>query len=185
METMTKLINGFNAEAIANTVNAIEGNPKIADFKLRATNKWISGGHNRSFVQGFYGACQEDVSRKTPFVYDNDEPPVLLGENKGANPAEVVLHGLLGCMTTAMILLASARGIEVDGVSSRVEGDIDLKGFLGLDANSEKGYQQIRVIFDIEGASDEEKQELIALAKQSPIFNTLINPVDVQVAIEV
>jgi len=183
MEIITKTINGFDAEAIANTVGAIQKDPTIANFELRARNTWISGGHNRSTIQGFYGACQEDTSRKVPFVYDNDEPPVLLGENKGANPAEVILHGLLGCMTTAMMLLASARGIKVAGVSSSVEGDIDLKGFLGLDDNSEKGFQQIRVKFDIEGASEEQKKELISLAKQSPIFNTLINPLDVQVSV--
>lgn len=181
METVTKTINGFQVEAIAGTVAAIQDNPKIADFELRAKNTWISGGHNRSTIQGFYGACQEDTSREVPFVYDNDEPPVLLGENKGANPAEVILHGLLGCMTTTMVLLAAARGIEVKGVSSKVDGDVDLKGFLGLDPNSKKEFKQLRVSFEIEGASDEEKEELITLAKQSPIFNTLTNPIDVVV----
>ena len=53
METKVKTINGFNAEGIMNTVTAIQGNPEIAKFELRATNTWISGGHNRSFVQGF------------------------------------------------------------------------------------------------------------------------------------
>jgi uncharacterized OsmC-like protein len=83
-----------------------------------------------------------------------------------------------------MMLLASARGIEVAAVSSKVEGDVDLRGFLGLDANVEKGFQQIRIVFDIEGVSEEQKQELLILAKQSPIFNTLIHPVDVQVAVQ-
>ena len=182
METMTKTINGFQVEGIANTVALIQDNPKIAEFELRAQNSWITAGHNRSSIQGFYGACQEDTSRVAPFVYDNDEPPLLLGSNKGANPAEVILHGLLGCMTTTMVLLAAARGIEINGVKSKVEGDIDLRGFLGLDAGVQKEFQQIRVFFEIEGATDEEKEELITLAKQSPIFNSLMNPVDVKVA---
>ena len=183
METKVKTINGFNAEGIMNTVTAIQGNPEIAKFELRATNTWISGGHNRSFVQGFYGACQEDTSRETPFVFDNDEPPVLLGENKGANPGEVLLHGLLACMTTAMVLLAAGKGIEVTGVSSSIEGDVDLQGFLGMNPDVPKAFSQIRVKFDIDGASDEEKEQLISFAKQSPVFNTLINPIDVQVSV--
>ncbi|XOV93351.1 MAG: OsmC family protein [Bacteroidota bacterium] len=183
METMTKTINGFDQEAIGNTVSAIQTNPDIANFELRATNEWIYGAHNRSYVQGFYGACQEDTSRIEPFVYDNDEPPILLGNNKGANPGEVMLHGLLSCMTTAMVLLAAARGIEVSGISSKIEGDVDLKGFLGLDASVAKEFTQIRVTFDIKGASEAEKEELITLAKQSPVYNTLINPVDVQVSL--
>ena len=184
METTTKKVNGFDQEAIVNVVTALHANPEIGNFELRATNEWIEGGHNRSFIQGFYGACQEDTSRTEPFIYDNDEPPVLLGANKGANPAEVLLHGLLGCMTTAMVLLAAARGIEIEGVTSKVEGDIDIKGFLGLNSSGPKGFKQIRVTFDIKGADEAQKQELLALAKQSPLYNSLMNPTDVQVALK-
>ena len=184
METLSKTLNGFSLEGITNVVSAIQQNSEIAKFELRANNNWITGGHNKSTIQGFYGACQEDTSREIPFVYENDEPPVLLGNNKGANPAEVILHGLLGCMTTSMVLLASAHGIAVSGVTSRVEGDFDLRGFLGLDASVEKGSQQIRVVFDVEGVSDEQKLELLNLAKQSPVYNTILNPTDVRVSIQ-
>lgn len=183
METLSKTVNGFSQEAIGATVNAIQANPAIAHFELRATNQWIEGAHNRSFVQGFYGACQEDTSRKDPFVYDHDEPPVLLGHNKGANPGEILLYGLLSCMTTAMVLLAAARGIDVKAVSSKIEGDVNLQGFMGLDAGVKKEFSQIRVTFDIEGVNEDTKMELITLAQQSPVFNSLTNPVDVQVSL--
>lgn len=181
---MSTTINGFQKEAINATVGAIIENPKIAEFELRAENTWITAGHNRSFIQGFYGGCQEDTSRETPFIYDNDEPPLLLGTNKGANPAEVILHGLLGCMTTSISLLAAAHGIEVSGISSKVEGDVDLKGFLGLDETATKGFKQIRVAFEIDGVTDEQREELMTLAKRSPIFNTLVRPIDVQVSVQ-
>ena len=184
METLTKTVNGFDQNAIAGIVNAIQSDPGIARFELRAQNEWIDGGHTRSYIQGFYGAGQEDTSRTKPFVYDSDEPPVLLGSNKGANPAEVVLYGLLGCMTTAMVLLAAARGIAIEGVRSSIEGDIDLRAFLGLDPDGIKGFSQIRVTFDIKGADPEQKEELLMLAKQSPVLHTLLNPVDVQVALK-
>jgi len=184
METLVKTVNGFDQEAIAGVVTALQANPEIGNFELRATNEWLNGGHNRSYIQGFYGACQEDTSRTEAFVYDNDEPPVLLGNNKGANPAEVILHGLLGCMTTSMVLLAAARGIAVETVSSKIEGDVDIKGFLGLNPKGPKGFQQIRVVFEITGVDDQQKEELITLAKQSPIYNSLINPIDVQVALK-
>lgn len=184
MEATVTTINGFNTEGILNTVTAIQGNPDIARFEFRATNKWIGGAHNRSKIQGFYGACQEDTSRETPFVCDADEPPVLLGNNKGVNPGEVLLHGLLSCMTTAMVLLAAGKGIEVTAVSSTIEGDVDVKGFLGMDPTVPKEFSQIRVKFTVEGVSDEEKQSLLAFAKQSPVFNSLINPTDVRVSIQ-
>jgi uncharacterized OsmC-like protein len=184
MKTVKKTVNGFSQEAIAEVVTALQSNPEIGNFELRATNQWLGGGHNRSYIQGFYGACQEDTSRIEPFIYDNDEPPVLLGNNKGANPGEVLLHGLLGCMTTAMVLLAAANGIEIGDVSSRIEGDIDINGFLGLNPNGKKGFSQIRVFFDIQGVDEDTKQLLLQLATQSPLFNSLINPTDVQVALQ-
>ncbi len=183
METQIKTINGFDIEAMSGTVAAIQTTPSLAIFEFRATNKWITGSHNQSYIQGFYGAGEEDTTRTEPFIMDSDEPQVLLGRNLAPNPAEIMLHGLLSCMTTAMVLLASARGIEVHGVSSSIETDIDAQGFLGLDPNVEKTFKQIRVRFEIEGATEAEKSELIGLAKQSPVFNALINPMDVQVSV--
>ena len=181
METQTKTMNGFDLEAMHNTVGAIQQNSAIAAFQLRAENRWINGGHNRSEVQGFYGACQEDTTRETPFVFECDEPYVLLGTNKGANPGEVLLYGLLACMTTAMVLLATAQGIELKGISSRIEGDVDLRGFLGLDPEVPMEFTQLRVVFDLPGTTEEEKAQLLELAKRSPIYNSLTRPVDVQV----
>jgi uncharacterized OsmC-like protein len=65
-------------------------------------------------------------------VFDLDEPPVLLGQNLGSNPVEYLLVALSGCLTTAMVAHASAKGIDLKGVESRYEGDIDLRGFLGI-----------------------------------------------------
>jgi uncharacterized OsmC-like protein len=182
METIEKSINGYNVEAIESTVAAITGNPKIAAFQFRATNEWISGGHNRSRIKSLYGACQEDSSRNSPFVLETDMPPVLLGKNNAANPAEIMLHALLGCMTTTMMLQGSARGIKVSRVTSKVTGNIDLQGALGLDENIPKEFSSVNISFDIEGdLSNEEKKELIMLAKRSPVYNALINPVSAQV----
>ena len=82
------IVNGVDVTALGATVAAVQENPEIAKFQFRAKNKWLGGGHNRSEIKGFYGACQEDASRTEPFVLDNDEPPVLLGEDQGANPVE-------------------------------------------------------------------------------------------------
>jgi uncharacterized OsmC-like protein len=182
METQIKTMNGFDLEAMHATVGAIQENPAIAEFKLRATNQWITGGHNLSRVQGFYGACQEDTSREVPFEFVCDEPNILLGNNKGANPGEVLLYGLLACMTTTMVMLGAAQGIHVSGVSSRIEGDVDLRGFLGLHPDVKKEFTQLRMVFDIQGATKEEKAQLIEMAQRSPVFNTIKNPVDLRVS---
>jgi uncharacterized OsmC-like protein len=119
-------------------------------------------------------------------VFDLDEPPVLLGANRGANPVEYLLVALSGCLTTSLVAHAAARGIAVRGVKSRYEGDLDLRGFLGLSEDVKVGFETIRVYFTIDAdLSDGEKEELIRMAqKYSPVFNTIANPVPVSVQLD-
>jgi len=176
------ITNGVNVTALGQVVEAVTGESKIAKFQFRARNKWINGGHNRSTIQGFYGACQEDTTRTEPFVLDNAEPAVLLGEDQGANPVEYVLHALAGCLTTTMVYHAAARGIQIESVESELEGDLDLQGFLGLDENVRNGYENIRITFKVK--SDASPEQLAALAKFSPVFDIVSNPVPVDVKVE-
>jgi hypothetical protein len=97
----TKIVNGLNTTQMSETIDAIKGQPSLARFQFRASNEWINGGENRSTIKGFYGVGHEDDSRSEPFVFTNGEPPVLLGDNEGANPVEFLLHALAGCVTTS------------------------------------------------------------------------------------
>ncbi len=174
-------MNGVNVEQMFETINAIKGMPAIAKFRFRVSNEWLDGGHNRSTINGFYGA--NDDHKTNTYVFDNDEPPLLLGEDEGANPVEYLLHALAGCLTTSLVYHAAAKGIQVEEVSSELEGDIDLRGFLGLDENVRRGYQQIRVTFHVKADAPEEVlDELVATAhRYSPVFDSVSNPVDVVV----
>jgi hypothetical protein len=131
LKSEKKTVNGVDVQGLFSTIDLIKQQPDIAKFKFRARNKWVDGTHNRATVKDFYGALKEDDSRD-PAVYELDEPPILLGNNLGSNPVEYLLVGLSGCLTTSMVAHASARGIEIRGVESRYEGDIDLRGFLGM-----------------------------------------------------
>ena len=185
METMSKTtVNGFRQEDIVGTINAIQENPEIAKFAFRVRNKWITGGHNQATIKDFYGGGQEDTSREKAWVFDNGEPPILLGNNEGANPVEYLLSALSGCMTTTMALHAAARGIEIESIESRFEGDLDVQGFLGLSEQVRNGYQQIRVTFDIKGdLTDEQKHELIVFAQNSPVYDVVTNGTQVEVSL--
>jgi len=188
METTAKkasIVNGVNVSQLLETIELIKSNPEISKFKFRATNKWDTGTHNRATVKDFYGALQQDDTREA-LVFEIDEPPVLLGNNIGANPVEYLLVGLSGCLTTSMVAHAAARGIKVRSVESRYEGDLDLQGFLGLSETIPVGYQEIRVTFKIDAdISEQEKEELIQMAqKYSPVFNSVAKPVPVKVSLD-
>ena len=178
----TKL-NGLDTEQMVGTIEAIKAQPELARFQFRNQNRWVDGGENRSTIQGFYGAGQEDTSRTAPFEFVNGEPPVLLGSNEGANPVEFLLHALAGCVTTTLVLHATARGIRIDSISTRMDGDIDLHGLLGLDDSVSPGYERIRMKMDIQAdCSDEELDELLAYSRDhSPVCNTVCRPVPVVV----
>lgn len=181
-EERTK-VNGLDVAQMEETVNALKADPKLAHFEFRNRNQWITGGENRSTIQGFYGAGQEDTSRSEPFVFTNGEPPVLLGDNEGANPVEFLLHALAGCVTTTTVLHATARGIKINRIATRLVGDIDLQGLLDLDPSVPAGYRQITIEMDIDAdASDEELDDLLQFARgHSPVCNTVCRPVPVAV----
>ena len=177
----TNTCNGLSLEQMQQTVMALQDDPQLARFEFRASNQWISGGENRSSIQGFHGAGVEDNSRTRPFVFTNGEPPVLLGNNEGANPVEYLLHALAGCLTTTTVLHAAARGITIHSMATELSGDIDMQGLLDLDAEVPVGYQGITVNMRIDAdCSDGELDELLKFSKgHSPVCSTVCRPVPI------
>ena len=183
MKTAKMTLNGLDLEQMTATVAALKENTDLARFRFRARNRWIDGGENRSTIRDFYGAGREDDSRAEPWEFTNGEPPVLLGNNEGANPVEFLLHALAGCVTTTFVLHAAARGIRLMELSTELEGDIDLQGLLALDDRVSPGYQQIRIALHVKAdCPDQDLDELIAFTQaHSPVCNTVCRPVPVVV----
>ena len=183
--TENKGLNGVDVDKLFETINAVKNAPVIAKFKFRANNKWIKGGHNRTTIKNFYGTQKDHVHYK-PFELDADEPPLLLGEDNGPNPVEYALTALAACVTTSIVYHAAAKGIKLNAVESRLEGDIDLRGFLGLSKDVPRGYKEIRMYFKIDAdVSDEKLQELVQLGPTySPVFDTITRAVPVSVQLE-
>ena len=187
MNTQTPtLINGVNVDQLVGTVNAIKQNPDLARFQFRGHNEWLEGGHSRTFIQGFYGAGQEDTSRTKPFVIEGDEPPVLLGENTAANAVEAVLHALASCLAVGFIYNAAAQGIKIDSLEFELEGDLDLHAFLGLSDQVRPGYENIRLSYRVK--SDAPREKIVALCeyvqKTSPVLDIIRNPVPVSISLK-
>jgi uncharacterized OsmC-like protein len=175
-----KIVNGVNVTKLIETIRAVQNQPELADFKFRVNNEWQDGSQNKASTKGFYGTGQE-ISHAQPFEFKADEPPVLLGKGEGANPVEYLLTALSSCMTTTLAYHAAAQGIEIKGIESGYEGDIDLHGFLDLDPKVRKGFKEIRAQFKVKSEADKEK--LAELVKKSPVFDIVTNPTPVKVSI--
>ena len=180
-ETITR-INGIDMNVLQETVSAIEKDPGLGKCRFRASNKWLGGSRNCSTINGFHAAGQE-IAHEQPFELHADEPPILAGQDQGANPVEHLLNALAGCVTTSIVAHAAVRGIHIEELESELEGDIDLNGFLGLDESVPKGYTNIRVKFKVKADTDN-MERLKRLTAYSPVYNTLTQGAKVDITVE-
>ena len=184
-QVLDRIRNGVDSEQMYGTLDAIKANPALGVFQFRATNRWIDGAHNRSTIKAFYGAGQEDSTRTQAFTVDAGEPAILLGSDTGPNPAEALLHALAACLTTTLVYVATARKVRLTAVESTLEGDMDVRGCLGLSGEVRNGFNNIRVSFKVSGEAPAEKlREIVERAQaRSAVFDMVTNGVPVEVGV--
>ena len=185
MDMMQKSVkNGVNVEALLGAREALSKAPEAAQFKWRATCKWVNGTHSRSTVEKFYGLGSEQ-KHKTQFTFDTDHPEIFASEDLGATPVEMVLVGLAGCLTAGIAAVAQNRNIQLNSVKASIEGDMNILGILGADPEVRNGFNDIRVHFDID--ADAEPADIEALVaqsqKRSAVFDVITNPSNVAVSV--
>lgn len=178
-------LNGVDTPTLFATIDAVKGQPGLAAFRFTATNRWLKGTHSRSRIETFSGAGGEH--RHTGAIdFDADHPAVLVGADNAPTPVEFLLHALAACITSGIGNIAAARGVKLTEVESRIEGDIDLRGILGISDQVRNGYSGIRVHFRIAGDAPAEKLQAIVEQAQarSAVFDVLTNGTAVNVTAE-
>lgn len=176
--------NGVNVEALLGAREALSNAPEAAQFTWRASCEWKGGTFSRTTVNGFFGLGQ-DHERKQSFTVDADHPECFASEDRGATPVEIVLSGLASCLTAGVAAVATHRGIQLRSVTATLEGDMDLYGILGIDADVRNGFSGIRVKFDIDAdATEDEIRALVAQSqRRSAVFDIITNPTNVHVSV--
>jgi uncharacterized OsmC-like protein len=185
MTDTTTANNGVNVDALLAAREALEQTPEAAQFKWRATCEWKNGTHSHSEVEGFYGLGAEQRHRKT-FSFDADHPEVFASEDKGATPVEYVLVGLASCLTAGIAAVAQNRNIQLRSVKATLEGDMDIQGILGVDADVRNGFDGIKVTYQIDAdAKREDIEALVAQSqKRSAVYDIVTNPTNVTVEVK-
>ncbi len=179
-QTEATMVNGVNLDDLMGNIKLIKQTPSLAQFKFRADGEWIDGARNRTKIKGFYGTHQE-LQHAEEYEHLADEPPILCGSDKSANPAEYLLSALAGCLTTSMVYHAAVRGIRIDELDTQLEGDVDIQGFLGLTDDVPRGLQGITVKIQVK--SDASAEQLKQLAEYSVVYHTLKNPLPVSLEV--
>ena len=184
MSEASTVDNGVNVEALLEARAALTEAPEGAQFKWRATCKWVNGTHSHSSIEGFFGLGEEQHHRTT-FTFDADHPELFASQDNGATPVELVLVGLASCLTAGVAAVAQHREIQLNSVAATLEGGMDIQGILGIDTDVRNGFDGINVHFDIDAdASEDDLNALVAQSqKRSAVFDIVANPTNVTVSV--
>ncbi len=116
-----------------------------------------------------------------------DEPESLGGANTGPNPVELILAALGSCQEITYRAYATALDIPLESVSVTLEGNIDLRGFFGVDDSVRPGYQGIKGTVRINSSADEATLQMLRTAVNAhcPVLDILAKPVPVELDLSI
>jgi uncharacterized OsmC-like protein len=111
-----------------------------------------------------------------------DEPAALGGADKAANPVEYALASLGSCQAITYRVWAAQLGVKLDNVKVDIEGDIDLRGFFGIDEQVRAGFNAVRIRVTLGGPETEARYQELAAAVDAhcPVLDLFRNPVPVE-----
>src|ERR687886_986327 len=135
-------------------------------------------------AEGVPTSCSVDLGRA---LYEAQAHPGVGGPGTGACSGDLLLGALAACAQLTCQMVASAMGIVVNDIDVEVEGDLDLRGTLGLDREVGAGFDAIRLRFAIDApdASEEDLRRLLEKTERyCTVLQTLRQPpkVDAQLA---
>ena len=176
LDTVKSRVNGLDLEALGQTVEAINEDPKKAIVGFDVTTRWTGQTRSETIVEG-YTIGGERVTRRHKIVAD--EPHELLGADSAPNPQELLMAAFNACITVGYVANASIKGITLDTVEIKTRGELDLRGFLGLSDDVAPGYEAISYDVRLKGDGTPEQYEEIhqAVMKTSPNYFNLNRPI--------
>lgn len=145
----------------------------VAEDASRASVQFSASGQATGSV------ATDVITRQHTFVVD--EPASLGGDDSSTNPVEYALGSLIGCQVVTYRFWASRLGIRLDGVQIDAVGDLDVRGFFGLDDAVRPGFGDIRLEVRLSGPESHERYAELhaAVDAHCPVLDNLTNPTPV------
>ena len=173
------MVNGINLELLQNAVEGIKNDTARAKTHWEVSTQWRGGTRSDTHVARCILGGEEI---KKDFTIKVDEPIELCGTNQFANPQEYLLSALNACMVVGYAANCAHEGIELEELRIETEGDIDLRGFLGLDPTVKPGYEQLRYTVHIKGDGTPEQFEKIhrTVMATSPNYSNLSSAMELR-----
>ena len=170
------VVNGINVNDLFALIDGVKRDAAKAKSKWHVSTSWCGQTRSRSQVEG-YEIGGEQVQRR--FSIDIDEPCELGGINQFANPQEYLLAALNACIMVGYVAQCAVHGIILESLKIETDGEIDLRGFLGIDPAVPAGYQSLSYTVRIKGSGTKEEFAKIheAVMGTSPNFYSVSRPV--------
>lgn len=185
MTTTTALINGIDTDGIKELVRTIKQDHTrgLADF--RVATQWQHGMHSETSVTSW---SLGGKNLPHTFTIGIDEPRELCGQDQFANPQEYLLAAMNACMLNTFVAVCSLQGVELESLAFESEGQLDLRGFLGIDTSVKPGYDEIRYTIRVKGNGTPEQYRKAheAMIATSPNYFNMANgiPLRAELVIE-
>ncbi len=178
------VVNGINVDELFTLIDSVKREPAKGKTNWRVTTTWQGQARSRAEVKS-YEIGGVNVPRR--FSIDIDEPHELGGSNSFANPQEHLIAALNACMTVGYAAQCAVRGITLESLAIETEGEIDLRGFLGIDPAVPQGYEKLNYTVRIKGSGTREQFAEIhdAVMATSPNFYNISRPVALKPALVV
>jgi uncharacterized OsmC-like protein len=176
--SFSSVVNGIDTDAVHALIESVEANPANGMTHWQVASAWQGGTHSRARVDSF-AIGGANVPRR--FSMDIDEPFELGGGNAYANPQEYLLAALNACMMVGYTALCALQGIALHKLEITTEGDIDLRGFFGLDPTVAPGYRELRtrVVIKADGTEEQLRKIHEMVLATSPNFYNVTRAVPV------
>lgn len=177
-------INGIDTSQLFETIEAVKADPSKASCAFFASTRWKHGAVSECAISKYTLGGEEIPQRYSMTL---DEPSALLGTDSAPNPQMVLFAAINACVLNTFIVNAAVRGIHVESFEMDIEGELDLRGFLGIDPETNPGYDELSIVCRVRADAPRAELEacLEAGTRYSPNFQSLARPVDVKYRLEV
>jgi uncharacterized OsmC-like protein len=153
-EKATGMINGIDTDGLREVIKAVAADPPKGQVKFQVTSAWTGQCRMETKVRSYMIGGQT-IQREHSIVVD--EPVELFGKNEAPNPQEVLMAAFNSCIMVGYTVGAAMKGIKLEKLVVETEGELDLRGFLGIDASVKPGYETIHYRVLIKGNGTEQQ----------------------------
>jgi uncharacterized OsmC-like protein len=172
MQTETandQVVNGIDTAALKQTMDAVAADPSLGIVRFHTATRWQGGTRSETRVESYELGGQRHERK---FTFATDEPTELLGTNTAPNPQEYLMSAMSSCIMATFVAASAMQGIELEHLEIESRGELDLRGFLGLDSKVKPGYDEIEYTIRVKGNGTKQQYEAVHewVRKTSPNY---------------